>query len=131
MSAYDDLGRTDFEIEHLVPVGKLKNIANKYSGLPIGTVANLCLLTKELNQTKSDLTIYEYFDQEVSDETMNNDQAAEVIAEIEEYTFTDRDDLKFVLSDRKFTKDAYLNFLNQRFAVLKEKFFSLNKIRKQ
>lgn len=128
LSVYEDVGRTEFEIEHLVPVGRLKNIAGKYQGLPISAVSNLCLITKELNQTKSDYTIYEYYNQEVEDGTMSEKEANDAVAEIEQYTFTKRTDLEFVLSPSKFDKDTYIELLEKRFSTLKQKFFSLNKI---
>jgi len=125
LSAYEELSDKTFDIEHLVPVGRLKEIAG--DGLPISAFPNLCLLDSKLNRTKGDLTYYEYFDKLVTDGDVTQDQADADLKKIEEYTFTSRSELEFVT--KNFNEKNYKEFLKKRFEKVKEYFFNLYNIK--
>src|SRR5690606_17926317 len=59
LTAFEEISDKSFDIEHLTPVNRLKEIAG--DGLPISAFPNLCLLDSALNRSKGDLTYYEYF----------------------------------------------------------------------
>lgn len=126
LSVYQDVGSIEFDIEHLVPVEPLKKLAGQTQGLPISCVANFCLMAKELNQSKSNMTVYNYFDQEVQAGAITRQQADEAIAEIEKFTFTQRSDLEF--TGNNLIRDRYVEFLQKRFEVLKKEFLIKNGI---
>ncbi|MGI8544274.1 MAG: hypothetical protein ACR2MD_12480 [Aridibacter sp.] len=114
----------EFEIEHLVPVAKLKEISE--NGLPISAVSNLCFIEKEINRQKSDSTIYQYYDKLVANEELTQEQADQKIAELETNTMTTRDELNFV---EDLSSEDYLEFLKNHFNKLKGQFFDLNNIK--
>jgi hypothetical protein len=119
----------DFELEHLVPLKKLKTMippGDEDAGLPINAVANLALIPKYLNREKSELTVYQYIDWLVSSGKKTQVEADELTKEFERYTLTTRADLDFVTSD--LTEEKYRQFLKSRFEKLKDIFFKLNEI---
>ncbi|NQY53491.1 MAG: DUF262 domain-containing protein, partial [Campylobacteraceae bacterium] len=61
MSAYEEISSINYDIEHIIPVDKLKEISNEI-GIPISSFPNLCLLDEKLNRKKGSLTFYQYFD---------------------------------------------------------------------
>lgn len=124
LSAYEELSDKLFDIEHLVPVNRLKGIA--VDGIPISAFPNLCLLDSKLNRTKGDLTYYEYFDKLVADGEITTAQAEADLKKIEEYSFTSRAELAFVTTD--LSEKNYREFLKKRFDKIKEHFFTLYKI---
>jgi len=117
LTRHEDLSdNTIFEVEHLVPVNRLKFLAQKRGiGLPISCVANLSLLPKAANRLKSDKTIYEYFDS-------NSDMLEELESR---FTFTKREDFE---SLEALTQVNYTAFLKNRFKTLKDKFYESNNI---
>ncbi len=125
LSANDQLSAKEYEIDHIIPLKRLRVLAEKVNGLPISAVSNLALLPAEINKRKRDKTIYE----------MNLDP--ETLRDIEELTFTNKDMLAFVKDIRKGIADEdvpklvdqYLKFLDERFEILKEKFYTLNDIK--
>lgn len=125
MTSFQDLSNIEFEIEHLVPINRLKNIVKGDDGLPMGAVSNLCLISKDVNRNKKDFTIYEYFDKQVEDNELTEDQSLRQIEKIEKFSFTKRKELNFV---KELDRDDYLNFINERFKKLKQKFYDTNKI---
>lgn len=124
LTAFEELSDKTFDIEHLVSVGKLKEVAG--DGLPISSFANLCLLDSSLNRSKGDLTYYQYYDLQIANGDVTNEQAAENLKKIEGYTFSLREELDFVATD--LNKENYTKFLKIRFDKVKEKFFELYKI---
>ena len=115
-----------FDIEHLVPVDRLKKIAvGEGEGLPISAFHNLCLLNSELNRKKADKTFYEYYVHSVDQQEITDEQADKQIKSIEQYSFTTQNDLEFVKGEQSFNSDAYEEFLTNRFKLLTEKFFEL------
>lgn len=116
-----------FDIEHLVPVDRLKKIAVG-EGLPISAFPNLCLLNSELNRKKADKTFYEYYENSVNKQEITHEQASKKVDSIEQYSFTTQNDLEFVKDDNLFDYKAYEEFLKNRFELLTEKFFELYEI---
>ncbi|MCC6824973.1 MAG: DUF262 domain-containing protein [Acidobacteria bacterium] len=125
LTANEEISDTKFDIEHLVPAGRLKGIADDI-GVPMSAFPNLCLMDEELNRKKGDLTYYEFFDREVENQELTDQQARLEISKIEKFTFTSRQDLEFV--SNSLSKEQYTDFLRKRFEKLKSSFFELNKI---
>ncbi|WP_264558289.1 DUF262 domain-containing protein [Flavobacterium sp. N2270] len=120
LSAYEELSDKSFDIEHLVPVGRLKALATD-NGLPISAFPNLCLLDSNLNRKKGDETYYEHYDKLIEKEEKTEEQAKIELKNIEGYSFTEENDLEFVKTD--FTSENYVTFLKNRFNVVTEKFY--------
>lgn len=120
-TAIDQLSASKFDIEHLAPKDQLKKLisACNGSGLPIGSVANLCYLPEFDNRTKGAKTIYQ------------DEKYKKIVdlAEVEaKYSFTKAEDLEWL--DMPFEGEEefldlrrwYEDFLRTRFSVLKSKF---------
>lgn len=125
LTAYEEISRLEYDIEHLIPVDKLKEIAGEI-GIPISAFPNLCLLDSSLNRKKGSLTFYEFFKKQVELNELTEDQATIEIKNIEKYSHTVAEDLKFVELD--FTIEKYKDFLSKRFETIKELFFEYNNI---
>lgn len=125
LTAYEEISRLEYDIEHLIPVDKLKEIAGEI-GIPISAFPNLCLLDSSLNRKKGSLTFYEFFQKQVELNELTEDQATIEIKNIEKYSHTVAEDLKFVELD--FTIEKYKDFLSKRFETIKELFFEYNNI---
>lgn len=104
---------------------KLFNLNGVYSGLPISSFANLCLLREEENRKKKDKTLYEddnYL------KIINNKYVS--LEEIEnKFSFTKEEDfdwLNYYYIDFEELKKNYLNFLSKRFE--KQKRMILNNL---
>ena len=133
MVTYDDIHNPDkkFHLEHIVPVKVLTDFITNNSenqiiseGLPISSVANLCYLDANLNDSKGEKTIYQFA--KGKPEEFN-------LAEVEEkFTFTSEEDLALIDSLDKNPslewRDEYFNYLKNRFNVLVEKFLDMNEI---
>lgn len=124
LSVHEENSKKAFDIEHIVPIGKLKAIVGD-KGLPMSAISNLCLLDTKINRAKGSQTFYEYFDELKATETKNKIK----LSDVEKYTFTERKDLAFVYK-KEVVLDAYQEFLKKRFQKLKEKFLELNKVEK-
>lgn len=124
LTAYEELSNIEYDIEHLVPVDKLKDIASE--GIPMSAFPNLCLLEASLNRKKGSQTYYQYYKSIVAKNELTDDQSKVEIQKLEGCTHTTENDLIFV--ETAFTQDNYRKFLNNRFVVLKELFFKLNGI---
>lgn len=126
LTSYQENSPIDFEIEHIVPVAKLKELCQQQDeGLPISAVSNLALIEKEVNRDKKDKTIYEYFAEQIESEEMTEAQANLEIEKLEKFTFTKKDDLNFT---SELDSENYVNFLRSRFEILKNKFLELNNL---
>lgn len=130
-TAYEQNDDINYDIEHLAPKGALKkilklfNLNGVYSGLPISSFANLCLLREEENRKKKDKTLYEddnYL------KIINNKYVS--LEEIEnKFSFTKEEDfdwLNYYYIDFEELKKNYLNFLSKRFE--KQKRMILNNL---
>lgn len=51
LTAYEEISSNKYDIEHIVPVDKLKDIAGT-NGIPISAFPNICLLDETLNRKK-------------------------------------------------------------------------------
>lgn len=126
MTAYEEISKVLYDIEHIVPVDKLKEIVGD-DGIPISAFPNLCLLDESLNRSKGNLTFYQYYDQEVEKNNLTKEQAKLEIQHTEKYTHTIKSDLEFV--KKEFTIKKYKEFLNIRFKKITELFFVFNNIK--
>lgn len=125
LTAYEEISRLEYDIEHIVPVEKLKEIAGE-TGIPISAFPNLCLLDSTLNRAKGSLTFYQYFEGQVEKDELTKEQAERDISYIEKYTHTIEQDLDFVKND--FTIENYKVFLNKRFDTVVKLFLEYNNI---
>lgn len=126
LSAYEEISNKQFDIEHLIPVDRLKEKAIEINGLPISAFPNLCLLDSALNREKGSDTFYEHFDKLIEKSEFTFEQVNNQIENIEKYSHTNRAELEFVLSD--LTKDNFELFLRNRYDKLIELFFRYNNI---
>lgn len=116
-----------FEIEHLCPVARLKEFALKNWWIPISALWNLCLIEKDLNRDKREKTFYEYYDRLVEQwEITSTEKESELKMLEEKRIFTTRKDLAFSSDFREWNIADYINFINKRFDIIRDKFYSLN-----
>lgn len=125
LTAYEEISRLEFDIEHLIPIEKLKEIVGA-TGIPISAFPNLCLLDSRLNRQKGSLTFYEFFKKKVELNELTDEQATEEIQKIEKYSHTTEGDFSFIESD--FSLNNYKVFLENRFKILKNLFYDFNNI---
>ena len=61
-TAMDQLGKQTFDVEHLATKQRMAELISysKGSGLPIGSIANICYLEEGTNRGKGKLTIYQF-----------------------------------------------------------------------
>ena len=128
LTAKEELSTAEFEVDHVIPFARLKNIANKVGGLPISALGNLALIRKELNRNKKDKTFYEYYNELAKIGKITTSQENEKIKEIENYTFTTSQMLDFIKNFTEENEDLFYKYLDERFEKIREKFYSLNKI---
>lgn len=124
-TAEDQLSRKHFNIEHLAPFNRMKELIEKTDsqGLPLCIVSNFCFLPEHINKMKGDKTIYDV------------DSLLPQLAEIEtKYTFTTSEDLAWINAldyqkkDYDALQDYYFDFLRKRFNRLKNIFYSVMNI---
>ncbi len=106
-----------FEIEHIVPFQKLQD--NFPEGISINNIANLCLIPKSINNSKSAKTIYEYADTYKGKKKL----PANFIRNQEIYFLTTKDDLEFCKSRKTIKEEDYFKFLKKRIDFLKAELF--------
>jgi hypothetical protein len=126
LTAYEEISRLEYDIEHLIPIEKLKEISEENGGIPMSAFPNLCLLDSNLNRTKGKWTFYQFLENQVNINELTQEQSLIEIENIEKYSHTEEDDLKFIEND--FTLENYKLFLNVRFEKLKELFYQYNNI---
>lgn len=129
-TAHEELSSAIYEIEHICPLAKLREVAKQdgIEGLPMSCISNLCLLEKDLNKNKGSKTYYEYYDELVKKGELTQQQANEELQKIEKRTFVTREEIEFINRFDLKDKDKYYSFLENRFKKLKEKFYELNNI---
>lgn len=116
-TAADQNNETNYDIEHLATKNIMKKKITSYSEdfrLPISSIANLCLLPEYDNRTKQDKTLYD------DDEYLNSVDIEKVQ---NKFSFTIKSDLAWLnedLTEKEF-KNAYFQFLDNRFIKMKEK----------
>jgi hypothetical protein len=126
LTAYEEISSLEYDIEHIVPVDKLKEIAGDI-GIPMSAFPNLCLLDSNLNRKKGNLTFYQFYNNQVANAELTIDQSKIEINYIEKYTHTKESDLQFVIDNFKI--ESYKIFLNQRFKKIVDLFFDFNNIK--
>lgn len=114
----------EFHIEHLVSVKRLMKIAGR-EGLPIRAVSNLCLLPKQINLDKHELTIYEYFSEQQPKSKKTQKKLQELREKVKDLAFCDEGDLEFAA---KLNRDDYVLFLRKRFKKLETTFLDLYEV---
>lgn len=129
LSAHEELSTTLFEVEHICPVVRLKNVASEVEGIPISALSNLCLIEKDINRDKSSSTFYEYYDNLIKKGELTAEQVKAELAKIESRIFVTRKELDFLDSLSKKKIHLYFQFLDKRFETLKDQFFRLNHIK--
>lgn len=128
LTAHEELSSTEFEVDHIIPFARLRNIARQIDGLPISALGNLALIKKNLNRDKRDRTFYEYFDELVENGEITESQKDEEIKKIEKYTFTTREMLEFIKSLSTENIEDFYNYLDERFKRMREVFYKVNRI---
>lgn len=130
LSAHDELSSTEFEIEHICPVSRLKSMiaGSNIDGLPMGAVSNLCLIEKSLNREKGNKTLYEFYDDQLYKEQLTESQMVDELQKVQARSITSREDLIFLADTSTCNPSSYNDFLNNRYQKLKEAFFSRNSI---
>ena len=126
-TAEDQLSIKKFDIEHIATKETMKKLLKNYEGrgLPISSIANLCLLPEYVNRAKGSKTFYH--------DTKYKTKVD--LSEVEsKYSFTQESDLEWLdlpYSENDFDvlKNYYHDFLRKRFAIQKEKFYASMKIR--
>jgi hypothetical protein len=122
-------GNNEYDLDHIVPVKRLRNLIINDEGLPINHVGNIALLPQAENRGKRDKTIYEYYD----NENMTEEEKANRISTLENYTFTSRSDLAFVgqINDVESdtmsllaAKKEYLEYIKKRCEKLAHEFIA-------
>ena len=120
-TAMDQLSVNKFDIEHIAPKEQMKKLiaATKGNGLPISSIANLCYLPEYVNRSKRDRNFYqdEKYLQHINLEEVER-----------KYSFTSREDLEWMdmqydrSEDFAILKQAYVDFCNSRFSIMKKLF---------
>ena len=98
----------------------MKRQLERFNGdlrLPISSIGNICLLPEDYNRRKGEKTIYQYKDEELSIEEIEN-----------KYSFTTEKDLKWI-EDMEMSKEElqfkYNKLINDRFERIKEKLVNI------
>lgn len=128
ISAREELSDIEFEVDHIIPFARLKEIAHQIDGLPISAIGNLALIKKDLNRDKRDKTFYEYYDKLFKSGEITESQKEKEIEEIEKYTFTNAKMLEFIDDLGEDNIDEFSDYLDKRFEKMTEKFYELNNI---
>ncbi len=128
LTASEELSSIEFEIDHVIPFARLKNIANQIDGLPISAIGNLSLIKKDFNRDKKDKTFYEYYNELVKKGEMTKSQRDKEIEDVEKYTFTTEQMLNFVNTLSKENIKKFYEYLDERFKKMREKFYEVNSI---
>lgn len=117
-SANDQLSEKKFDIEHLATKERMRTLMKKVEGirLPVSCIANLCYLPEDINRGKREKTIYEVNGLSLDIETIE-----------EKFSFTTVDDFSWMYisyssQNADKLKSNYINFLNKRFSLIKQKF---------
>lgn len=124
LKAADHLGADNFDIEHLATKGLMKEHLEKINKgkddrnrlkLPISAFGNLCYLIDADNRSKGKKTIYQ-------DTAYLKSKRLEEIET--KFTFTTKEDLEWLNIDdwdANTFKDLYFEFIDKRYAKMKEK----------
>ena len=121
-SALDQLSLDKFDIEHIATKDKMKTLIAicQSDGLPVSSIANLCYLPEKVNRSKGPNTFYQ---------DDNYKKYIDLKTIEDKYSFTKEEDLEWIklpytAEDSEVLKEYYMSFLNKRFVIQKEMFYS-------
>ena len=113
-TAEDQVDYSKYDVEHLATKNLMKKCLDRYNGdlrLPIGSIANLCLLPQQENRSKRDKTIY-------SDDKYLQ-RSRYTLSDLEKkFTITERNDLAWIEDstlERNNFESKYNYYLDTRF----------------
>jgi hypothetical protein len=115
-SAQDQISDKNFDIEHLMTKGLMKEKLSLYDEelkLPISSIGNLCYLPEKENRSKGKKTLYED-----SNYLKNYD-----IKQLEgKFTFTEENDFSWINDDlgKEEFKSFYFEFITKRYEKMRE-----------
>src|SRR5262249_47326894 len=111
---------TPFDLDHLLPVDRLKKLLGAGPGWPIGCVSNLALFPKGLNRGKRSKTLNEWL------ASRESDQRTKIESRLEPFLFTtlSATDIRQEQSEDGTAVDAmteaeYVAFLKSRWGTLR------------
>ncbi len=107
-TAEDQVDHSKYDVEHLATKNLMKKCLDRYNGdlrLPIGSIANLCLLPQQENRSKRDKTVY-------SDDKYLQRSRYTLIDLERKFTITERSDLAWI-EDPSLDKDTFESKYNQ------------------
>lgn len=118
LSNLEEQGSTLFELEHLFPVSRLRDLIDAgEAGWPISCIANLALYTKQLNREKTKTTIAEYL--------TTQPVSAAIREQITRLTLVDPSTVDIPPS---WGRSHYEAFLDQRWSVMKKRLYESLKV---
>ena len=121
-TALDQLSIEKFDVEHIAPKDQMKDLIDKCKdeGLPISNVGNLCYLPEYVNRSKKKKNFYQ------DTKYLNKINLSEVETK---FSFTQKADLEWMdmsysKGDYEILKGFYMDFLDKRFSIQKDKFYT-------
>ena len=130
-TAMDQLSLDNFDVEHIATKDQMKKLIEitEGEGLPISHIANLCYLPEFENRSKGAYNFYQdssYLNKSDSS-TISLEEKLQNIEK--KYSFTTKSllewmDLEYTSTDFNELKIFYLDFLNQRTIIVKNKFLA-------
>ena len=119
---------TTYELEHLIPIARLKaSVENYNQPLPMSAAGNVALLREDLNRRKGDRTITEYIRSQEDAGTITHDNAESVLADYLDFTIVTNSEALVIPGEEGSPDipppDWYLKFVKARFDKLKARFY--------
>lgn len=113
-----------YEIDHVIPLERLRKAAEKTNGLPISCVANLALIPKETNNRKKDKTFQEYLIYLKDKDLETDEQVVDKQQLFERLLFVKCDEVIIPMKKNQdaITVEWYTKMLRQRFEKMKTLF---------
>jgi hypothetical protein len=119
----------EFEIDHLFPVKRLKDLIARSDdrGWPMGAIGNLALLRKDLNKRKREETVPEFLSRVDASSDVELDNSAEMVREA---SFVDSDSLAIPQVDGRdsMTRDNYVNVIETRWTAMRSRLLDALKV---
>lgn len=114
----------------MIPVKRLlEAIPSSDPGWPINCVGNLALLEKSLNVKKKDMTLVEYFWQQVVSGKLSKESATALLDRVQTFFFQPLEEAntpKGIDGKDRITKKWYMTLMQSRSELLLSKFLELN-----